>query len=87
MKQIQISDVLTLIQPDSQWIITGNEYEGIQWLNEITVTKEELLTGIEVYKKHIEKIENDKTVAKTSAQAKLAALGLTPDEVTAIIGA
>ena len=25
--------------------------------------------------------------AKTSAQAKLAALGLTPDEVTAIIGA
>ena len=32
-------------------------------------------------------VEADKAVAKASAQAKLAALGLTPDEVTAIIGA
>jgi hypothetical protein len=31
--------------------------------------------------------EADKVAAKASAQAKLAALGLTPDEVTAIIGA
>ena len=31
--------------------------------------------------------EADKAAAKVSAQAKLAALGLTPDEVTAIIGA
>ena len=34
-----------------------------------------------------QKIEADKAEAKASAQAKLAALGLTPDEVTAIIGA
>jgi len=33
------------------------------------------------------KAEADKLAAKQSAQAKLAALGLTPDEVTAIIGA
>lgn len=87
MKEIQISDVLTFIKPDSQWVITGNEYEGIQWLNEIIVTKEELETGIKVYQKHIEKMENDKASAKASAQAKLAALGLTEDEVRAIIGA
>ena len=31
--------------------------------------------------------EADKAAAKASAQAKLAALGLTEDEVTAIIGA
>ena len=34
-----------------------------------------------------EQVEANKASAKTSAQAKLAALGLTPDEVTAIIGA
>ena len=34
-----------------------------------------------------QKIEANKAEAKASAQAKLAALGLTPDEVTAIIGA
>lgn len=34
-----------------------------------------------------QKVEADKLAAKQSAQAKLAALGLTPDEVTAIIGA
>ena len=34
-----------------------------------------------------QKVEADKIAAKQSAQAKLAALGLTPDEVTAIIGA
>ena len=33
------------------------------------------------------KAETDKAAVKASAQAKLAALGLTPDEVTAIIGA
>ena len=33
------------------------------------------------------KAEADKASAKASAQAKLAALGLTADEVTAIIGA
>ena len=34
-----------------------------------------------------QKVEADKLAAKQSAQAKLAALGLTEDEVTAIIGA
>lgn len=33
-----------------------------------------------------QKVETDKAQAKTSAQAKLAALGLTEDEVRAIIG-
>ena len=32
------------------------------------------------------KVEADKASAKASAQAKLAALGLTPDEVAAIVG-
>lgn len=87
MKEIRISDVLTFIEPDSQWVITGNEYEGIQWLNDITVTKERLETEIKVYQKHIEKMENDKAAAKASAQAKLAALGLTADEIKAISNA
>ena len=34
-----------------------------------------------------EQVEANKASAKASAQAKLAALGLTSDEVTAIIGA
>jgi len=34
-----------------------------------------------------EQVKADKLAAKQSAQAKLAALGLTADEVTAIIGA
>jgi len=35
----------------------------------------------------IQKVETDKLIAKQSAQEKLAALGLTDDEVRAIIGA
>ena len=86
MDRITAGDVLTFIKPDSQWVIVGNEYEGIQWLNDITVTKEEFLSGTKTYEKHIEKTKNDKAAAKISAEAKLAALGLTEEEVASILG-
>jgi len=49
----------------------------------------EELSAIEIENKSYvksKKLEADKAAAKASAQAKLAALGLTDDEVAAIVG-
>ena len=49
----------------------------------------EELSAIEIENKSYlksKKLEADKVAAKQSAQAKLAALGLTPDEVATVVG-
>jgi len=54
---------------------------------EFTKEEYEIYAANQLQFKNFLKTETDKLAAKQSAQAKLAALGLTADEVTAIIGA
>jgi len=80
------AEVLEMLIPKGGWILTGNDYEGVQFLECEPITKIEFTNGFAAVDAIKTKAEADKAAAKQSAQAKLAALGLTADEVTAIIG-
>lgn len=66
-------------------VLTG-DYKEIELTFDEIANREENEKRIEAIKKAEIQAEVDKAAAKQSAQAKLAALGLTPNEITAIIG-
>jgi len=71
--------VLTAHFQHKQWTISGNDYETLIWHDETTPpTKSELDT----LWNQLEQLEVDKATAKASAIAKL---GLTADEVAALL--
>ena len=79
------AQVLSMLCPAGGWIITGDDFESVTWIdNRPRCTKAEYEAGFAQYDAW--KVEQDaKTEAdKTSAQAKLAALGLTADDLKAL---
>ena len=78
------AEVLTMLIPNGGWVISGDEYEGIQFLECDSITKTVFEAGfaqVEAWKLAQEsKIKAD----KEAAQAKLAALGLTADDLKAL---
>lgn len=77
-------EVLTMLVPTGGWAITGDEYEGIQFLECDAITKTAFEAGfakVDAWKlAQIEKAKTD----KEAAQAKLSALGLTPEDLKAL---
>jgi hypothetical protein len=70
-----------------QWTLAGDFYEGLTWLDESpkpTQAELEALWESTLKKATDEKLQAEST--KASALAKLTALGLTEDEVKALIG-
>lgn len=81
------AEVLNHLCDGVQWTISGDDYDSIQWHDgSAAITKKEFDNGFSKVDAIKAKAEADKLAAKQSAQAKLAALGLTPDEVAAIVG-
>jgi hypothetical protein len=78
------SDVLRMLISTGGWVIAGDEFEGIQFLECEPITEAQYKAGFAKYDAW--KAEQDaKVVAdKASAQAKLAALGLTTDDLQAL---
>jgi hypothetical protein len=78
------ADVLEMLLPNGGWISYGDDYENIQFIECEPITKAEYEAGFaqyEVWKAQQKvKAEDD----KASAQAKLAALGLTTDDLKAL---
>jgi hypothetical protein len=77
-------EVLAMLIPQGGYVQYGEEYEGIQFLECEPITKEEYEAGFAQYDAW--KVEQDeaKAQAKASAEAKLAALGLTADDLKAL---
>jgi hypothetical protein len=78
-------EVLTMLCPDAKWTIYGDDYENIIWhQGEAVITKAEFQTGFAQYDAW--KVEQDaQAQAKREvALAKLAALGLEPDDLKAL---
>ena len=84
-----LTKAIQLLSPNSEFTISNDDYSTIEWnaLKGKAPTQSEIDAATETIKTNEAKAEADKLAAKQSAQAKLAALGLTADEVTAIIGA
>ena len=77
-------EVMSMLKPEGGWAITGDDYEGIQFIDCDPLTKAEFTAGFA--KCDALKIEKETKIEadKASAQAKLAALGLTADDLKAL---
>lgn len=79
--------ILSVNYPGAQWTLNGNSYAGLTWLSDTPKPTQAELDAL--WESTKAKYEADKQAAidtKASALAKLAALGLTQDEVKALIG-
>ena len=76
-------EVLEMLIPLGGWAITGNEYEGIQFLECEPITKAEFDAGFAQYDAW--KAEQDSKAA-TDKAALLAKLGITADEFKTLLG-
>ena len=78
-------DVLTMLLPLGGWIITGDDFDSIVWVDERPrCTKAQFDAGFTAYDAWKAEQDAKAEAAKASAQAKLAALGLTADDLKAL---
>jgi len=78
-----ISRAITFIRPGAEFLLNNDE---LTWLDKVQTepTKVEIEAGIAAFKAEDAKQEAAKLAAKEAAQAKLAALGLTTDDLAAL---
>ena len=78
------ADVLKMLRPNGGWIITEDDFNSIQFIHAEPITKAEFEAGFAQYDAW--KAEQDAAVvaAKEAATTKLAALGLTTDDLKAL---
>ena len=77
-------EVLEMLYPNGGWAISGEEYEGIQFLECEPITKAEYEAGFAAYDAWKAEQDEAKAAKKAAAEAKLAALGLTTDDLKAL---
>jgi len=84
---MDIATILSTNYIGSEWILDGDDYAGLTWLSETPKpTKKQLESQWEEVQAKIAAEEKRKIDAKASAIEKLAALGLTPEEVKVAFG-
>jgi len=84
---IDYSKILTFHYAGSEWSLDGDLYDGLVWFSNTTKpTKEELDALWESTQAQEADKKQSAIDAKASAYAKLAALGLTSDEIKSITG-
>ena len=84
---IDYSAVLTANYPDAEWTLDGDKYDGLTWLsNSPKPSQAELDAAWPAVQQAQADAVAAKEAAKQSAIDKLAALGLTVDEISAAFG-
>ena len=88
MDEIVLNKAIHLLRPGSEFVFTNGDYSTIQWhkLEGKEPTQSEITAAIKTIETNQAKAETDRIAAKQSAQTKLAALGLTEEEVASILG-
>jgi len=83
-----LSQAIFLLKPTAEFSFSDDDYATVKWdkLDGEAPTQSEIDAAIKTIKANEAKAEADKKAAKQSAQAKLAALGLTEKEVASILG-
>lgn len=76
--------VLNHLLPNGGWYISGDDYEGIQFLECEPITKDQFESGFAQFDAWKAEQDARAATAKETAQAKLAALGLTIDDLAAL---
>jgi hypothetical protein len=76
------SDVLNMLIPNGGWVISGDEFEGIQFIGCDPITKEQFLAGFT----KADKFMADKLKAQEIAKAALLTkLGITAEEAVLLL--
>ena len=85
---IEISQAVMSLRPGAEWSMNGDDVEGIIWHTEGVepLTRAEVDAEITRLEAAAVAEQQRKEAARASAIAKLAALGLDADEVSAVIG-
>jgi hypothetical protein len=89
MKKYNIGDVILKINPNAKAIIHGDDINTceIEWLNGTTpISKADIEAQIPTVEAEIEQEKQDAETKKASGKQKLLDLGLTEEEVKALIG-
>lgn len=82
---VNYSDVLTEMYPGSEWSMSNEDYSTLEWLSDSKKpTKKELDDKMDATAKALTNKELAKQTAKKAAETKLAALGLTTDDLKAL---
>jgi hypothetical protein len=77
-------EVLSMLCPNTEWVITADDYDSIQWIKGETITKAQFTAGFAKYDAWKAEQDAKATANKEAAQAKLEALGLTADDLKAL---
>jgi hypothetical protein len=77
-------EVLQMLIPNGGYYAVGEEFEGIQFIECEPITKKQWQDGFAKYDAWKDEQDAAKVAAKKSAQSKLAALGLTVEDLTAL---
>jgi hypothetical protein len=79
----QIIDAILAINPNAEATIENNDFNKITWNNNTTpISQSDIETKIE----ELKQADADKETKKTSGKQKLIDLGLTEEEIKALIG-
>ena len=79
--------VLAANYPDALWTLDGDDYDGLTWLSDTPKpTQAELDAAWPAVQQARQAAVAAKEAARQSAISKLAALGLTVDEISAAFG-
>jgi len=78
------ADVLSMLIPTGGWVITGDDFENIQFLEAKPITKKQFEDGFAQYNAWKAEQDAAQVAAKLAAQAKLAALGFTVEDLQAL---
>lgn len=77
-KVIKLTKALSDIRPNAQWSLTGDSYEGLEWLDE--TQSKPTLSEIEAA------IANPLPEPELTVAEKLASVGLSVDDLKAALG-
>jgi hypothetical protein len=76
------SDVLNMLIPTGGWIINGNDYEGIEFIEATPITKEQYEAGFAQYDVWKAQQDTNKNAARA---ALLAQLGITAEQAKLLL--
>ena len=77
-------EVLKMLIPNGGWVIEGDDFNTIQFLEAQPITKAQFEAGFAQYDAWKAEQDAKAEADKVTAQAKLTALGLTADDLKAL---
>jgi len=79
----KVSDVLSFLLPEGGWVVYGENWDGVRFIEAAPITKAEFETGFAKFDAW--KAEQDSAKA-TAKQALLDKLGITQEEAALLLG-